>query len=64
MTYTGTLVTDLEGVVEACFKRHSFRTCANCGQCYGDHRKVGHSCPDRTSAVPVDFETRFLERLT
>jgi len=63
MTYNGTLVRDLQRVVESCLQRISSRICANCGQRYGDHRNVGASCPDLSSTVPAYLETRFLERL-
>ena len=48
MTYKGTLVTDLQRVVEACWQRNR-RVCANCGQGYADHCDVEEYCPDFSS---------------
>ena len=62
MTYKGTLVKDLQSVVEACLESNSSRICVNCGRRYGDHWNVGHSYPDFSSAVPACLETRFVER--
>lgn len=64
MTYKGTLVKDLQSVVEACLQRNPSRVCANCGQRYGDHCNVGGSCPDLSSAIPAYLQTRFSERLS
>ena len=64
MAYKGTLVRDLQSLVEACLQRNSSRVCANCGQRFDDYRNVGDSCPDLSSAVHACLRTKLLERLS
>jgi hypothetical protein len=61
MTYKGTLLRDLQIIVEACF-HPSGRICAACGQRYGDHSPVGDYCLNLVSAEPVYLQTRFSKR--
>lgn len=61
MIYKGTLVRDLQSLVEACLQRNSSRICANCELRFDDHCNVGDSCPDLSSAVPAYLQAKFLE---
>jgi hypothetical protein len=61
MSYTGTLLKDLQSMVEACLQSND-RICVICWQRYGDHSRVGAYCPDSASAGLLNFQTCFAER--
>ena len=61
MTYTGTLMKDLQTIVDACLQTDA-RVCAICHQRYGDHSKDGARCPVPRSAGPLYLQTSFVER--
>jgi len=61
MSYTGTLVKDLQSLVEARLPLNG-RICAVCGQRYGDHSFAGAYCPDSASAGRLYLQTSFTEQ--
>jgi len=60
MTYTGTLLKDLQTTVEACLQSNA-RICAICQQRYGSHSMVGARFPIRCQQVRY-LQTSFAER--
>jgi len=60
VTYTGTLVHDLQKMVDICL-RWNTRICAKCWQYYGVHSESGAHCPNPASAGATYLETRFAE---
>jgi len=61
MRYTGTILKDLESIVEACLQRDG-RICAICRQAYGRHSLLGAHCPDSSLSGPAYLHTRFAEQ--
>jgi hypothetical protein len=61
VTYTGTLVKDLQTIVDICL-RWNERVCAICGQCYGAHSELVAHCPSSAREGPVYLQTIFLEQ--
>jgi len=59
--YTGTLVKDLQSIVDACLQSDA-RICAICQQRYGDHSKDGARCPVPALAGRVYAQTTFKEK--
>ncbi len=61
MTYTGTLLKELYGIVEGYLQRNA-RICAICGQRYQDHSIAGDYCPDLATEGAIYLSTSFAER--
>ena len=60
MTYTGTILEDLQNIVDDLLKR-SARICVICRQPYGYHSAIGRFCPDAKSVGPGYLHSRFVE---
>lgn len=58
MTHTGTLLKDLQSIVDACLQSDA-RVCAICQYRYVDHSRDGARCPVPTSAGQRYSQTRF-----
>jgi len=58
MSYTGTVLKDLQAIVKACLQRDS-RICAVCRQLFGEHSVIGAHCPDPALPGPAYVHTGF-----
>ena len=57
MTFIGTLVYDLQSLVDADLKRGCI--CAICGKHYKKHSDIAAHCPNSTDSQPRFLQTRF-----
>ena len=63
MSYTGTIVEDLQKIVEGFLQRNA-RVCVTCKQPYGYHSAIGSKCPDLKSIGQGYLQSIFAERLS
>lgn len=61
MTFTGTLLKDLQCFVDFCLQSNA-RVCAVCGERYEKHSKVGANCPDSASTVSRYLQNSFAQK--
>jgi len=61
MSYTGTLLKNLQSMVEARLQWDG-RICAFCRQRYEDHSFAGSHCPISASAGPLYLQTSIAEK--
>lgn len=60
MTYTGTMLEDLQNIVEDLLMR-SARICVICKQPFGYHSAVGGYCPDSKAIGPIFLPSTFAD---
>lgn len=60
MSYTGTMLEDLQNIVEDLLMR-SARICVICKQPYGYHSADGGYCPDSRAIGPVFLQSTFAD---
>ena len=62
MSYTGTILEDLQNIVDDLLSR-SARICVICRQPYGHHSAIGGFCPDAKPVGSSYSLTTFAEKL-